>query len=286
MSKQTLPIQGATCQGCVKRINAALAAVPGVTGVSVDLQDQSVTVSGDASRQAVQEALLESGYAADPVAADETAPLAQADQDQDVQLSISGAHCASCVRTIEAALGAVPGVAEASMNLADGTVRVSGRARPDDLVRAVQSAGYQASEVRDPHTAEQQRDEPERALYTQLPAHTALSPPLRVPVLPRGWAGGVPAWGAAGRRGGRGAWVARGAAPAAGFPPGAGPVPVGSLARAGPVGSRRAMRVGIPTSRSGFGVKGVRVAGEPSPGRRSVLPSTAIRIALLSGVKV
>ncbi|ASK36610.1 copper-translocating P-type ATPase [Alcanivorax sp. N3-2A] len=192
MNKQTLPIQGATCQGCVKRIDAALEVVPGVTAVSVDLPGQRVTVSGDASRQAVQEALVESGYAADPAAADETAPLAQADQDQDqdVQLSISGAHCASCVRTIEDALGAVPGVAKASMNLADRTARVSGRARPDDLVRAVQSAGYQASEVRDPHTAEQEREEQERSLYKRLLGQTALSLAVGVPVMLWGWAGG------------------------------------------------------------------------------------------------
>ncbi|HBY49838.1 MAG TPA: hypothetical protein DEH09_11230, partial [Alcanivorax sp.] len=42
----------------------------------------------------------------------------------DIQLAITGATCASCVRSIETALGGVAGVREASMNLADHSARV------------------------------------------------------------------------------------------------------------------------------------------------------------------
>ncbi len=47
---------------------------------------------------------------------------------QSVQLSISGATCASCVRTIESALRNTPGVDNADMNFADRTAQVTGTA--------------------------------------------------------------------------------------------------------------------------------------------------------------
>jgi Cu+-exporting ATPase len=60
-------------------------------------------------------------------------------------LELEGMHCASCVTTIEKALGAVPGVADASVNLATGRADVRGAAlEPDRLVAAVRESGYDA----------------------------------------------------------------------------------------------------------------------------------------------
>ena len=56
-------------------------------------------------------------------------------------------HCASCVTTVERALGGVEGVAGASVNLVDELARVrlpGGDGDPDALVRAVEDAGYGA----------------------------------------------------------------------------------------------------------------------------------------------
>jgi len=63
------------------------------------------------------------------------------------QLIIEGAGCASCVGKIEGALNATLGVVSAEMNFADRTVTVSGTAKTEELVKAVESVGYNAKPI-------------------------------------------------------------------------------------------------------------------------------------------
>lgn len=63
------------------------------------------------------------------------------------ELAISGMTCATCALRVERALGAVPGVVRAEVNLATNRAAVAGSAgalRPADLVAAVRRAGYEA----------------------------------------------------------------------------------------------------------------------------------------------
>jgi Au+-exporting ATPase len=53
-------------------------------------------------------------------------------------------HCASCVGRVERALQAVPGVEEASVNLASSQARVRGKASVEALIEAIQRSGYSA----------------------------------------------------------------------------------------------------------------------------------------------
>jgi Cu+-exporting ATPase len=65
-----------------------------------------------------------------------------------LRLQIEGMTCASCAARVEKALGKVPGVLEASVNLATevADVRIApGRASASELVTAVQKAGYGAT---------------------------------------------------------------------------------------------------------------------------------------------
>src|SRR5690606_20826083 len=82
-----------------------------------------------------------------------------------LQLSISGATCASCVRTIEKALSSVPGVERASMNLADHSAHVQGNVDPQALIDAVEAVGYGAREVEDDEDVDAQRDAGEANHY-------------------------------------------------------------------------------------------------------------------------
>jgi Cu+-exporting ATPase len=69
---------------------------------------------------------------------------------QSTLLNISGMHCAGCVRTIERALLAQPGVREARVNLATNQADVEHDpelSQPDALVAAIKDAGYDASPV-------------------------------------------------------------------------------------------------------------------------------------------
>jgi len=67
---------------------------------------------------------------------------------EELTLAIQGMTCASCVRTVETALGKVPGVSDASVNLATETakVRLSAEVAPADLMKAVRAVGYGARE--------------------------------------------------------------------------------------------------------------------------------------------
>ena len=68
-------------------------------------------------------------------------------------LSVQGMTCASCVRRVERALRAVPGVQDATVNFATNQARIvhnSQGTSPEDLVAAIEAAGYEASRPRPP----------------------------------------------------------------------------------------------------------------------------------------
>lgn len=60
------------------------------------------------------------------------------------ELQIGGMSCEHCVRAVEGALKAVPGVQEAQVSLSEGRARVTGQADPAALIAAVKEEGYQA----------------------------------------------------------------------------------------------------------------------------------------------
>jgi copper chaperone len=64
-----LHVQGMSCGHCVAAITSALAPLPGVTGVDVDLANGVVTVAGSPSEDAVAAAIEDSGYDVGPNAA-------------------------------------------------------------------------------------------------------------------------------------------------------------------------------------------------------------------------
>lgn len=68
-----------------------------------------------------------------------------------ITLSLEGMTCSSCVTTIERTLNAIPGVS-ATVNFASETAHVMAPAEmnPKQLINAIKSAGYSATEVADP----------------------------------------------------------------------------------------------------------------------------------------
>nr|WP_232796417.1 heavy metal translocating P-type ATPase [Roseovarius salinarum] len=129
----TFEVQGLSCAGCAGRAERALGAVPGIRDATVNFANRTAQVApADIDPRAVSEALDEAGYPA----AEDT-----------VTLRIEGMHCASCIGKVEQALTAMPGVLDASVNLAAETAKVrilSGAADPAELARAVTDAGYPA----------------------------------------------------------------------------------------------------------------------------------------------
>jgi Cu+-exporting ATPase len=93
-----------------------------------------------------------------------------------IQLALEGMTCAGCATRIEKKLNTIEGV-DAAVNLAteEAAVRYdAGRVAIDDLIAAVESAGYRARVGAEPSDAEERAD----ALRAQLILSTALTAPL------------------------------------------------------------------------------------------------------------
>ena len=95
---------------------------------------------------------------------------------------ISGMTCASCVARVEKALRAVPGVEDASVNLALERASVRGSAGSAAILDAVRRAGYEAMATPD---GEVRAAAPQRALPAWWPVAAAglLSLPLVLPMI-------------------------------------------------------------------------------------------------------
>jgi len=129
----SLPIEGMTCASCVGRVEKALKAVPGVNQASVNLATEraDITFAGAPDVAAAVQAVQKAGYAV---------------AESTVELSVTGMTCASCVGRVEKALKAVPGVSNATVNLATerASVTATGGVPASALIQAVAKAGYEA----------------------------------------------------------------------------------------------------------------------------------------------
>ncbi|MCH4873624.1 heavy metal translocating P-type ATPase [Pseudomonas sp. TMW22091] len=128
-----LPIAGMTCASCAGRVEKALAKVPGVSSVSVNLATEQARVEAPSeSLPALIEAVQQAGYSV---------------PSSSLELDISGMTCASCAGRVEKALAKVPGVKSVSVNLASERAHVEllSHVDPTLLINAVSQAGYSAS---------------------------------------------------------------------------------------------------------------------------------------------
>ena len=127
-----IPIRGMHCASCAGRIEKGLQAVPGVEQASVNFAAERAAVRFDPSRasiDALHRAVRGLGYEV---------------PHEEVVIPIQGMHCASCVRRIEEALTALPGVIRASVNLATAQAMIAylpGATTLTDLRRAIQDSG-------------------------------------------------------------------------------------------------------------------------------------------------
>nr|WP_186276221.1 heavy metal translocating P-type ATPase [Burkholderia gladioli] len=139
-----LDVEGMTCGGCARRVETALAQLPGVISAHVDLAGKTASVSAapEVGAANLVEAVERAGYRAQARARGiETA----------VALRVTGMTCGGCARRVEKALAAVPGVAQAKVDLAATRAEVEFAADAEvdaqALVAAVAAAGYQAERI-------------------------------------------------------------------------------------------------------------------------------------------
>ncbi|MBN8778506.1 MULTISPECIES: heavy metal translocating P-type ATPase [unclassified Thiobacillus] len=145
-------IQGMTCASCAARVEKVLKQLPGVTEATVNLATEIATVVGDTDMASVQRAIEKAGF---------SVPT------ESLKLDIIGMTCASCSARVEKALNKVPGVLDASVNLAteQATATLAQGTSTAALIAAVARAGYEA----------------------RLPQTTAPPPPAPAHTLPDWW---------------------------------------------------------------------------------------------------
>ncbi|MDR6774508.1 heavy metal translocating P-type ATPase [Azospirillum sp. BE72] len=132
-----LGVSGMTCASCVRRVEKALGRVPGVTAVSVNLATERARLSfaGRPDAKAAAAAVEAAGFQAER---------------REFDLSVTGMTCASCAGRVEKALGRLPGVESATVNLATEHAHVvafAGSLDNADLVAAVEKVGFGAAPV-------------------------------------------------------------------------------------------------------------------------------------------
>ncbi len=171
LTRLSVPIEGMSCAACATRVEKALRAVAGVreADVNLALERAEVKLEPGADAGAVVAAVGKAGYKV---------------PETRLQLIIHGMTCASCAGRVEKALKAVPGVIDATVNLA--LERVEVRA-PDGaldiaaLLDAVQRAGYEARLIEEEHAGEESEEEAEAA--RRMPWTLSLAIVLSLPLV-------------------------------------------------------------------------------------------------------
>ena len=165
----SLPITGMTCASCVGRVERRLQSVEGVMSAHVNLAAERADIQAaeHVTRDALVDAIAGAGYGV---------PASE------IELSIEGMHCASCVGRVERALAGVPGVTQAQVNLATERARVTGQADPAALIAAVETTGFTAQERRaaSTDTLSERREAEAGALQRDVIVAAALTLPVFV----------------------------------------------------------------------------------------------------------
>jgi len=121
LAKEIIQIQGMNCAACVRRVENGLLKIDGVTEASVNLATEKAIVEYDpnlSNASAIKGRVEELGYEVlgmDPAGG---VPI------EKTTISIGGMNCAACVRRVEDTLRSVPGVKDASVNLASSKATI------------------------------------------------------------------------------------------------------------------------------------------------------------------
>ena len=168
--KTTLGITGMTCAACATRIEKGLNRMEGVTEANVNLSLERATVTFDPEQVDVaklEEKIKQLGYGTVKEVAD---------------FDISGMTCAACATRIEKGLNKMPGVTQATVNLALETARVEfspAETSVSDIVAKVEKIGYKAAPKSD---GEGPVDHRKKELHKQI-IKVIISAILTIPLL-------------------------------------------------------------------------------------------------------
>jgi Cu+-exporting ATPase len=154
-SRAVLALEGMTCASCAMRIEKGLKKIPGVQDANVNLATEQATVTYDPAQTGLEQMVQKVdavGYKAIPFvvpASRPVSPVQHGPEDESrAVLDLEGMTCASCARRIEKGLKKVPGVKDASVNLASEQASVtydSMQTNLEQMVQKVEAVGYKAT---------------------------------------------------------------------------------------------------------------------------------------------
>ncbi|MHC1727461.1 MAG: heavy metal translocating P-type ATPase [Syntrophobacteraceae bacterium] len=159
LAKRIVHVDGMSCAACVRRVEEGVKALDGVAGAAVNFATSKATVEYDPAvigESAIRRKIEELGYGAHIEAPAEGGL-------KKTSIIVGGMTCAACVRRVENALKAAPGVEEASVNLATSraTILYSPQlAEWSALKKTIEEAGYEYLGVY--HEGEEDRTETAR----------------------------------------------------------------------------------------------------------------------------
>ena len=160
---QEYAVQGLSCASCAHAVEVALQAVTGVKSAQVNLATEKVSLEteGSVSPLDLQAAVQAAGY---------NLVLPQVTQN----FALTGMSCASCAANIESAVGSLPEVSAASVNLATEVLSVTyqlGAINEEIICQTVAEAGYQAQVLADQAGASQAQIQQEADQAAQAKAN-------------------------------------------------------------------------------------------------------------------
>lgn len=131
----TFDVKGMSCASCVRRVEKAVTKIPGITEATANLAAERIHIAfeGPSAPLDAAASIRKAGF---DVAEDT------------VEFSVEGMTCASCIRRVEKVLERIPGVVEATANLATRRAQVrvlAGAVELEQLINAVNKTGFEAS---------------------------------------------------------------------------------------------------------------------------------------------
>ncbi|MFP4177017.1 MAG: heavy metal translocating P-type ATPase, partial [Candidatus Brocadiia bacterium] len=139
--REELEISGMHCAGCAQTIEKSLKGLDGVADANVNFATETARVQYNSEITSYDDlvgAVKGAGY-----------DVVEERESGTCTLSLTGMSCESCARSITQSLNKVEGVSDANVNFAteEATVQYDGeRVSREDLVRAVEDAGYGVEE--------------------------------------------------------------------------------------------------------------------------------------------
>ncbi|GAB1431569.1 heavy metal translocating P-type ATPase [Spirochaetota bacterium] len=149
MHTKTIAIKGMSCAACARATENAAASVKGVKSANVNFATEMLTINWEDEGfelEEVAKAVNDAGYEA-------VLPKTSAE----ARIPIGGMTCAACSAAVERSVKAIPGIINASVNLATEKLSVvwnPEETRISEIRKAVSDAGYEALASESPASAE------------------------------------------------------------------------------------------------------------------------------------